>query len=277
MQIATDPVLTRFEPDHIPQAVELSRLEHWPHRPEDWALIHGLSRGVVALSGGRVVGTAMATVFGPVGMMNMIIVGLDMRGRGLGRRLMEGAMALAAPREWRLVATEAGLPLYRKLGFAEQGRVVQHQGILTGVAAPAGIDWAGEDDLDAIAGIDRDATGADRAPLIRALLHAGRIAVLHRAGGVAGYAALRPFGRGAVAGPVVATDADEARDLLSFLLSDRAGQFLRVDTTEDSGLASWLTGLGLAHVGGGIGMSRGTPAARSGDFHRFALAAQALG
>lgn len=271
------PTIVPFLPEHIPGAVELSRIEQWPHRPEDWAMIHGLSRGVVALSGGRVVGTAMATIFGPVGMMNMIIVGEDMRGRGLGRRLMEAAMALAEPQEWRLVATEAGLPLYRKLGFVEQDRVLQHQGILAELPAPEGVEWASEADLDAIAAIDRAATGTDRTALIAALAQAGRIAVLHGAGGIVGYAALRPFGRGEVAGPVIAGDADQASALLSFLLSDRAGQFIRVDTTQDSGLAPWLAGLGLSHVGGGIGMSRGTPAARSGEFYRFAHAAQALG
>ena len=266
-----------FTPDHIPGAVGLSRAEAWPHRPEDWALILGLSQGVVVLEGGRVVGTAMATVFGPVGMMNMIIVGETMRGRGLGRRLMDAAMATAAPQEWRLVATESGLPLYRKLGFTEQDRVVQHQAIMTATVAPKGVEWAGPDDLGAIIAADTAATGADRAGLIAALSQAGRIALLRRGGAVAGYAALRPFGRGEVAGPVIAGDADQARALLSFLLADRAGLFNRVDTTEDSGLAPWLTDLGLAHVGGGIGMSRGTRTPQVGNFYRFALAAQALG
>ncbi|MFT4014761.1 MAG: GNAT family N-acetyltransferase [Paracoccus sp. (in: a-proteobacteria)] len=271
------PNIVPFLPEHIPQAVELSLAEAWPHRPEDWALILGLSRGVVALDGDRVVGTAMATIFGPVGMMNMIIVGEAMRGRGLGRRLMDAAMALAAPREWRLVATESGLPLYRKLGFVTQDRVIQHQGILTGTTASEGVEWAGPDDLDAISQVDAAATGADRAALIAALSRAGRIALLRRDGAVAGYAALRPFGRGEVAGPVIAADAGQARTLLSFLLTDRAGRFIRVDTTEGAGLSPWLAELGLAEVGGGIGMSRGTPAPQPKDFHRFALAAQALG
>lgn len=271
------PVIAPFLPEHIPQAVELSRAEAWPHRPEDWALIYGLSRGVVALEGGRVVGTALATSFGPVGMMNMIIVGEAMRGRGLGRKLMDAAMATSAPQEWRLVATESGLPLYRRLGFTEQDRVAQHQGILTGTIAPEGGEWAGPGDLAAITQADIAATGADRAGLIAALSQAGRIAVLRRGGTVVGYAALRPFGRGEVAGPVIASAADQARALLSFLLADRAGRFIRVDTTEDSGLAPWLTDLGLAHVGGGIGMSRGTRTPQVGNFYRFALAAQALG
>ncbi len=269
------PVLAPFLPQHIPGAVALSRAEGWPHRPEDWALIQSLSRGVVALQDGQVVGTAMATIFGTVGMMNMIIVGDSMRGQGLGRALMDAAMAQAQPQEWRLVATESGLPLYRKLGFIQTDRVLQHQGLVAPMAAPQGVAWAG--DLDAIAAIDRTATGADRGALIAALARAGRLAVLRDAQGIAGYAALRPFGRGEVAGPVVARNAEQAQALLAFLLADRAGQFIRVDIPESSGLAPWLAGLGLAHVGGGIGMSRGAPPPRPAEFHRFALAAQALG
>ena len=53
-------------------AVTLSRAEGWPHRPEDWALILGLSRGIAALDGDRVIGTALATPFGPAGALCMI-------------------------------------------------------------------------------------------------------------------------------------------------------------------------------------------------------------
>lgn len=280
------PALTALGPEHLPRAVELSRAENWPHRLEDWEMILDLGRGVAALSEGRVVGTAIATVFGQVGLTSMVIVDASMRGRGLGRRLMEAVLASGAPQEWRLVATGSGLPLYRGLGFAERDRVIRHEGVLTGVAAPAGgkraggdggIGWADERDLDAVARADTAATGADRARLVRALLDAGRLAVLCRDGTVAGYAALRPFGRGEVAGPVVAEDADGARALLAFLLADRAGCAIRVDTTRAAGLSPWLAGFGLAEAGGGIEMSRGAPVIASGGLHRYALAAQALG
>ena len=117
-----------FGPDHMDAALRLSRAAGWPHRATDWALVAGLSRGIVALEAGEVVATALATPFGPVAMANMIIVDERLRGRGLGRQVMEHALALAEPQEWRLVATQSGLPLYRKLGFVECGLVHQHQG-----------------------------------------------------------------------------------------------------------------------------------------------------
>lgn len=260
--------------DDLPAAVALSRAERWPHRPEDWALFLGLGRGVGARQGGRLVGTAMAMPFGPVATACMIIVASEMRGRGLGRRVMEQAMALLAPQEWRLVATEDGLPLYEKLGFRACGRILQHQGPVAAVAAPAGVSWATEADLPALAALDRTATGADRADLLAALARTGRLARLDDG---TGFAALRPFGRGEVAGPVIARDGEGARRLLAFLFAGRSGAFLRVDTPEESGLAPWLVENGLAPVGGGVAMTRGTPVETDGSLHPFALAAQALG
>ena len=152
-----DPLM----PAHLDGAVALSRAEGWPHRLEDWALILGLSRGIAAFDGDRLVGTAMATPFGPAATLGMIVVVRDWRGRGLGRAMMEQLMDDEA-RQWRLVATAEGLPLYAKLGFVETYRIVQQQGTVASVAAPEGVAWAEPDDTDAIAALDRAATGMDR-------------------------------------------------------------------------------------------------------------------
>lgn len=270
--IAFEPFAKR----HLDEAVGLSRGEKWPHRRDDWALGLHLSRGVAATADGRLIGTALATPFGPVTMLNMIIVAPEMRGQGLGRTLVERAMRPGSE-AWRLIATKDGVPLYRKLGFVETGEVVQHQGPVAAVAPTEGVSWAQAGDVDAIAALDRAATGIDRGSLIAALARHGRLAVLRDAGGLAGYGAIRLFGRGEVAGPVIARDARDAQRLLRFLLAGREGGFIRVDTQTDSGLAPWLAGLGLAHVGGGIRMSLGTAPQPSSPFRSFALAAQALG
>ncbi|EKJ95865.1 acetyltransferase [Bradyrhizobium lupini HPC(L)] len=119
-----------FQPDHLDAAVELSRQAGWPHRKEDWALVLSISNGFVALENGRVVGTAMATLLGDgCATVNMVIVDEAMRGRGLGRRLMDAAIGATEKRECRLVATADGLPLYEKMGFVASGEVLQHQGV----------------------------------------------------------------------------------------------------------------------------------------------------
>lgn len=267
-----------FGPGHIPGAHALSQAAQWPHRPEDWALFLSLSQGVVALEGDRVIATALVTPFGPVATANMIIVDAPHRGAGLGRRVMQAAMDRAGPREWRLIATRDGLPLYERLGFVAYGEIVQHQGVAA-PGAPAGAlpDCATADDLEALAALDTLATGMERAALYKTLLQFGAVHVLREGGRITALAALRTFGRGEVLGPVLARDDAEARALMAPLIASCAGRFLRVDTPASSGLAPWLAAQGLTHAGGGVQMRLGPETRASGPQRMYALAAQALG
>ncbi|KAF5885648.1 MULTISPECIES: GNAT family N-acetyltransferase [Rhizobium] len=268
-----------FGPDHLEAAVALSRQAGWPHRTEDWQLALALSDGMVAVEDGRVVGTVLVTPYKrDCATINMVIVDESMRGRGLGRKLMDAALLAAGDRPLRLVATTAGLPLYQKLGFHETGTVAQHQGLAGDIAAPAETQAATDADLPAIAALDRLAFGADRERLLSYFTGIGEFAVIRRDDHVSGFACLRPFGRGEVIGPVVAADVGEARKLIEHFIAKRFGQFLRVDTTAETGLSPWLAEHGLAHVGGGITMKKpfvhhaAEPAVTT-----FALASQALG
>jgi GNAT superfamily N-acetyltransferase len=272
-----------FALTHIASAVALSAQESWPHSGEDWAMVLALSQGTVALEGKRVVGTAMVTPYGrEAAAINMVIVDRALRGQGIGRRLMERCLAQVADRECWLTATEDGLPLYEKLGFRAVGTVLQHQGILRPPRPVGDVAWRGRDQETAVAAMDREASGLDRSALISALFAAGRVAVRRgRDGGIAGFAVLRRFGRGEVAGPVVAETEEDARALLSFVFAGREGAFLRVDTPEAAGLGAWLTEHGLVQVGSGIRMCRnsvpGSMNQTAPRRHTFALASQALG
>ncbi|MDK1384815.1 GNAT family N-acetyltransferase [Sinorhizobium sp. 8-89] len=271
--------ITAFGPEHLEAAASLSRQAGWPHRLEDWQMALTLSEGVVAIEDARVVGTVLVTPYkADCAMINMVIVDETMRGRGLGRTLMDAALRIAGDRPLRLVATVEGLPLYEKLGFRETGRVLQHQGVVGDVAVPPGIEAATAADIDAIAGLDRRAFGADREGLVAYLAKAGEFAVLRRGGHVSGFAALRAFGRGEVIGPVVAADLDDAKALVGHFIAMRPGRFLRVDTPADADLSGWLAEQGLAHVGGGIAMMK-PPIHRAAEpaATTFALANQALG
>ncbi|EJZ18726.1 GNAT family N-acetyltransferase, partial [Rhizobium sp. Pop5] len=233
----------------------------------------------VAIEGGRVVGTVLTTIYeADCAAINMVIVDEAMRGRGLGRKLMDAALEIAGRRPLRLVATEQGLPLYEKLGFQPTGAIRQHQGVAGEIAALPGTEAAIAGDMGAIIQLDRRAFGADRKRLLAYLAAAGEFAVMRRDGRLCGFAALRTFGRGEVIGPVVATGLDDAKALVAHFIARRAGQFLRVDTTVDTGLAPWLAEQGLAHVGGGIAMAKPVfPRDADPAVTTFALVNQALG
>lgn len=151
-------------------------------------------------------------------------------------------------------------------------------GIAGEVAAPEAVEAATNDDLAEIIAIDREAFGAERKALIQTFADIGECAVIRRDGRVAGFAFIRAFGRGEVIGPVVATSADDAKTLITYFMSQRAGAFLRVDTPADTGLVSWLADHSLVEVGGGVVMARPVIARPAGStFTTFALANQALG
>lgn len=272
--------LVAYGPEHLDEAVALSRAESWPHRREDWAMVQQLSAGVVAIDGtGRVKGTTFMTPFGDAyATINMVIVDKSMRGLGLGRKLMERAFELAGKRPLRLVATKEGLPLYEKLGFVATGTIRQHQGEVHAVERPEGVDDMRDGDVEAIRALDRKAYDADRSALLDALLERGQIAVVRKGDAIEAWAAIRPFGRGEVIGPVIAPDVETASALIAYFASSRQGSFLRIDTGSEMGIAPWLSEIGLAHVGGGVTMRR--PLIEDGDEpqHKiFALFSQALG
>ena len=276
--------LVAFDESHLDEAVLLSREAGWPHRREDWAMLLALSEGFVATHGGKVVGTIMMTPFGDdCAAVNMVIVAAAMRGRGLGRRLMVAALRAAGARECRLTATADGLPLYEKLGFRATHEIRQHRGDL-GAAAPtreassANLAWAQAEDFAAITALDRAALGMDRAALLGWLAANARFVVLREAGRIAGFGALRLFGRGEVIGPVIAENAAQAQAILSFLIDARTVPFVRVDIAVSSGLSAWLAARGLAEAGGGVVMRKGQSRSESaGPAKPFALVSQALG
>jgi predicted N-acetyltransferase YhbS len=272
--------LAAFGPQHLEGAYLLSQQANWPHRLEDWQIALALSTGFAAVAdrSNRVVGTVLVTPYrDDAATINMVIVEKASRGRGLGRKLMDAALVLAGNRTLRLVATDEGVPLYTKLGFETTGEITQHQGFVRSITIPTGIREARPTDLPAITELDRIAYGADRASLISHLATIGSFAVLERAGGLAGFSAIRPFGRGEVIGPVVASETEDAKALIAHFLTPRAGAFVRLDTDTTTELGPWLAEQSLAHVGGGIAMRRPVVAASVPPFTTFALASQALG
>lgn len=273
--------LETMMPEHLDAAVELSRQAKWPHRREDWELVRSISQAIVALVDERVVGTTVMTPYGDdAATINMVIVEAAMRGRGLGRRLMSVALEMAGDRTCYLVATQEGLPLYQSLGFVATGEIVQHQGEALPVAAPDHVSWAESGDHARVATLDCAAVGHDRLALVRLLREQAKFAIIRDEVDVQAFAAIRPFGRGRVIGPVVARSSGEAKALIDFMLAHHHGCFARLDTNVSTNLTQWLIGRGLACVGGGITMQRSV-AHRKQDspahYRTYALVSQALG
>jgi hypothetical protein len=138
------------------------------------------------------------------------------------------------------------------MGFTIEKTVFQCQGEATPITAPpvsGGTELRAltPGDVDAILALDEKAFGASRAMLFNALLPVSKGLVLVRDQRIEAFSLCRRFGRGALIGPVVALNEEDAIAVTHPHVVEHAGKFLRLDTREESGaFAHYLAQSGLA-------------------------------
>jgi GNAT superfamily N-acetyltransferase len=270
-----------LRPDHLAQAHVLSQALKWPYRIEDWQFALELGEGFAVEREGKLLGTALWWPYGDdFATVGMIIVSPDAQRQGIGGRLMAALLAAADGRRITLISTKDGEPLYAKLGFKRCGYITQHQALLAKVPEidkSVPIRAASSTDRGAIGIADRNASGMDRRLLLDALLATADTVVVERNEAVSGYGCVRRWGRGVVIGPVVAASPDDAKAVIATLASAYEGVFVRVDVTEQSGLADWLDQSGLPQVDRAPIMSLGAPPQSGQGAILVALSNQSLG
>jgi GNAT superfamily N-acetyltransferase len=179
--------------------LRLSRQAGWNQMDADWRRLFDLQPegGFVAEWQETPVGTAMTLRFGPVAWVAMVLVDAAVRGRGIGTALVKHAVD-ALDRQGlatiRLDATSLGHPLYERLGFVAQSRVLRYEGTLPPTGPTGGAQPVGEAQWDELAALDRSATSTDRRRLLFALFreHPGSLRCVRRAGTLVGYLTSRP-------------------------------------------------------------------------------------
>ena len=109
--------------EDLPDALRLTQALPWSHTLQDWQLHFRVGRGFAATDdAGRLLGTILWWPYGEhYGSVGLVVVSAGAQGRGIGRALMDTVLSDAGSRSLQLVATEAGLKLYRQCGFCELG------------------------------------------------------------------------------------------------------------------------------------------------------------
>lgn len=217
--------------EDIPAGMRLKEISGWNQTAVDWKrfLSASLKGCFVVEVDGMVRGTAATISYeGKFAWVGMVLVDPQYRGKGIGTKLLERAIAYLDEAEIptiKLDATPQGKPLYEKLGFVTEYEIERL--VLKRPAPSSAVsrhlvarEFITDTQLKAIFDRDREIFGADRSGLLQTLQSdAPEFTVaVWRNGEPHGYA----FGRhGSFAdqlGPWVATEEKVCQDLLETFL-----------------------------------------------------------
>jgi GNAT superfamily N-acetyltransferase len=237
--------------DHLDGALALSTLMGWNQRLEDWRTLVELAPAgcFAALDGDRVVATAIGIDYRHCGWIAMMLVAPEYRGRGLGTRLLEAAMAALPPElPIRLDATPLGRPLYERHDFALEASLTRHvrPAVTTTAALVPEVIRLLPADLPEVARIDAAIFGGVRSRLL-AHIHTAGPEYAWRAGGEPIQYCLGRTGRlFNQIGPIAAATAQTAIALAGAALANAGGHAVVVDAyDEHEEFTAWLAGSGF--------------------------------
>lgn len=218
----------------VDAALALSASCGWNQRADEWRMMLQIapSGTFTASTPDGIVGTAIGIDYGNFGWIAMMLVNPAWRGRGLGARLLEAAMAALPPElPIRLDATPLGRPLYERYGFVLESSLTRHVRPADAGSLPAesgDVRPLEEPDLPAVMRLDDQISGAHRpGPLRWALGDAPRYAWIGL--GTSGYC----LGRGGRLfdhiGPIVADATESATALAAAAIARSGGRALVID------------------------------------------------
>jgi GNAT superfamily N-acetyltransferase len=171
---------------------QVARLLEYPRRSPHGAIL------VAEGDGGGVSGVACVAAFESTGWIGALGVAPEARRRGLGAALTEAAVRWLRGRGSQTVllyATEAGRPVYERLGFVTEERAVAWRGV-SGAAPPTDLLRLTESDRVGMGALDRLVTGERRDAVLDTILPLSGVAVDGGADGLLGWAIASPWGAG---------------------------------------------------------------------------------
>jgi len=234
--------------DDIPAVVALAQSIGWQHGEAEWARILSWSpQGcfLIEEEGRGPIGTVSTTPYGSaLGWIGMVVVAPDRQRQGLGRQLMRAAMDYLITRDTErimLAATEAGLPLYRSIGFREAGVFERWEGRASTYLGPRARPLRRED-VDAVLRLDTVLFGTRRRHiLVRLLDEFPDLAWVDRQRGeVEGYLLARRTRTGVYLGPWMAWSTASAERLLRAALEAVQGQQVALNIPGHNARATML-------------------------------------
>ena len=239
----------------IEYAAACTALEGWASETREvfeGFLAHDPAGCLIAEVDGARIGICVATPYGESGFVGELIVKQEMRGRGIGRQLLEHAIAYLRGQGALNVFLDGvgkAVPLYERVGFRKLCRSLRFTGKMPGHSHPQ-VRRMRPEDFQAVREIDREAFGADRGFFLQRRLasYPELCKVLDRDGEVAGFIMGRRAADLVCVGPwVVRRGVEQPQQLLESLAAEVEGRVLWVGVLEENVVAAaLLRSFGLA-------------------------------
>jgi GNAT superfamily N-acetyltransferase len=226
--------------------LHLCRQAGWNQIESDWRRFLDMQPEgcFVGVLDGVPVGTTVTCLFETVAWVAMVLVEVHARRQGVATSLLRHALDFLngqGVRTIRLDATAAGQPVYEKLGFRPEYRLIRYEGTIPRTGAPAHVaEPATADLLPEIVSLDCQVTGTQRAKMLSRLFAESpqAVRVVHRGGQLGGFSIIRRGANAVQIGPCIAA-ADAGPVLLHDALRCCAGGpvFLDVPCDNERALA----------------------------------------
>ena len=220
--------IRRLEERDIDAAIALTDLEAWGYTREDFRRLLALSPDgcFVAERDGRMVGVLTTTTYEGLAFLGAVIVAPELRGKGVGKEMMEAALAhlrATGVRTVRLNAYLNAIPFYERLGFRREYEVIRWHGPAAPGGQVRGVRPIRTADLADLAHMDAKYFGASRRMLLARLAEEfpATFLVAEHGGRLRGFIVGNPTGDSCEIGPWVVEPGSSgiAEDLYRALIN----------------------------------------------------------
>jgi ribosomal protein S18 acetylase RimI-like enzyme len=241
----------------IASAIKLSKAEGWNQTEKDWKLFIENPGNVCLLAefDNNVIGTTTAINYSnKIAWIAMVLVDKEYRGRGVSKSLLTNILQqLQSCTSVKLDATAAGQEVYKKFDFCDEYEIAR----LTKVAVKDVTSDSQNDelpnrvlltDIPEIISFDENVFGANRCALMEYMVreYPGKAWLLKRNERVTGIALGRDGNKYHHIGPVLASNAADAKILITKALKELSNQPVVVDVLSDKvDLLEWLLSIGF--------------------------------
>jgi hypothetical protein len=245
----------QMKPEDFPFAVKLSNTMNWNMTMEDFELASKLEpEGCFILQeDSERLGIATTISFGKIGWFGNLIVKEEARRKGAGSLLIGHSLDYLKGRGVKTVglyAYEQLVQFYKKFGFKIDSEFLVLQGEPASLVTAEILEKAEKQEFQAVIDFDGKCFGASRTKLLEHILldKSNRCYVSSDGDNIAGYGAVKVFGKMAEVGPLVCrkSHVNDALIILESILSQLKGVnvFMCVPSKEKL-LLDWLSEAGL--------------------------------